>query len=408
MTNARRTAAFVVARWLLTKEFPANLLPDGPDRAFVQDLVYTVIRRLRPLRHVLGAFVKQWPKGELEALLYVGAAQVLYMDDVPDFAAVNETVSAAKACENPSIARVVNGVLRNLIRQRASVSLGTELETFPTALVRRWTARFGAANAERLAAWHNAPAVTYLARKDGTFTQLERGQKVSDVPGFATGDFIVQDPGTHLAVALLDPQPGERILDACAAPGGKTVQLAWRGADVTACEINPRRRARLEENLRRLKLADVKVVGDLRDVRDKRLNSQTFDYSTIRPFDHFPKVLVDAPCSNTGVFRRRPDARWNWSEAKLAELVRLQAEILDAAAAHVALGGTLVYSTCSNEPEENGEQVEAFLARHPDFTLRETSESVPFETGHDGAFAAALVRQDGSARPEAAEGAVRP
>ena len=408
MTNARRTAAFVVARWLLTKEFPANLLPDGPDRAFVQDLVYTVIRRLRPLRHILGAFVKQWPKGELEALLYVGAAQVLYMDDVPDFAAVNETVSAAKACENPSIARVVNGVLRNLIRQRASVSLGTELETFPTVLVRRWTARFGAANAERLAAWHNAPAVTYLARKDGTFTQLERGQKVSDVPGFATGDFIVQDPGTHLAVALLDPQPGERILDACAAPGGKTVQLAWRGADVTAYEINPRRRARLEENLRRLKLADVKVVGDLRDVRDKRLNSQTFDYSTIRPFDHFPKVLVDAPCSNTGVFRRRPDARWNWSEAKLAELVRLQAEILDAAAAHVALGGTLVYSTCSNEPEENGEQVEAFLARHPDFTLRETSESVPFETGHDGAFAAALVRQDGSARPEAAEGAVRP
>ena len=408
MTNARRTAAFVVARWLLTKEFPANLLPDGPDRAFVQDLVYTVIRRLRPLRHILGAFVKQWPKGELEALLYVGAAQVLYMDDVPDFAAVNETVSAAKACENPSIARVVNGVLRNLIRQRASVSLGTELETFPTALVRRWTARFGAANAERLAAWHNAPAVTYLARKDGTFTQLERGQKVSDVSGFSTGDFIVQDPGTHLAVALLDPQPGERILDACAAPGGKTVQLAWRGADVTACEINPRRRARLEENLRRLKLADVKVVGDLRDVRDKRLNSQTFDYSTIRPFDHFPKVLVDAPCSNTGVFRRRPDARWNWSEAKLAELVRLQAEILDAAAAHVALGGTLVYSTCSNEPEENGEQVEAFLARHPDFTLRETSESVPFETGHDGAFAAALVRQDGSARPEAAEGAVRP
>ena len=408
MTNARRTAAFVVARWLLTKEFPANLLPDGPDRAFVQDLVYTVIRRLRPLRHILGAFVKQWPKGELEALLYVGAAQILYMDDVPDFAAVNETVSAAKACENPSIARVVNGVLRNLIRQRASVSLGTELETFPTALVRRWTARFGAANAERLAAWHNAPAVTYLARKDGTFTQLERGQKVSDVPGFATGDFIVQDPGTHLAVALLDPQPGERILDACAAPGGKTVQLAWRGADVTACEINPRRRARLEETLRRLKLADVKVVGDLRDVRDKRLNSQTFDYSTIRPFDHFPKVLVDAPCSNTGVFRRRPDARWNWSEAKLAELVSLQAEILDAAAAHVALGGTLVYSTCSNEPEENGEQVEAFLARHPDFTLRETSESVPFETGHDGAFAAALVRQDGSARPEAAEGAVRP
>lgn len=378
--NARRTAAFVVARWLLTKEFPANLLPEGPDRAFVQDLVYTVIRRLRPLRHVLGAFVKQWPKGELEALLYVGAAQILYMDDVPDFAAVNETVAAAKACENPSVARVINGVLRNLIRQRASVSLGTELETFPSALARRWTARFGADSAERLAAWHNAPAVTYLARKDGSFVALERGTKVTDAPGFSSGDFIVQDPGTRLAVELLDPRPGERILDACAAPGGKTVQLAWRGADVTACEVNPRRRARLEENLRRLKLGNVTVVGALPTPPPPG------------PLPPYSKVLVDAPCSNTGVFRRRPDARWSWSEAKLAELVRLQSEILDTAAALVAPGGRLVYSTCSNEPEENEAQAEAFLARHPDFTLREVQEALPFETDHDGAFAAAFTR----------------
>ena len=376
MTNARRTAAFIVARWLLTKEFPATLLPDGADRAFVQDLVYTVIRRLRPLRRVLGAFVKQWPKGELEALLYVGAAQVLYMDDVPDFAAVNETVAAAKACENPSIARVVNGVLRNLIRQRASVVLGTELETFPTALVRRWTARFGADGAERLAAWHNAPAVTYLARRDGTFVELARGKKVADVPGFADGEFIVQDPGTRLAVDLLDPQPGERILDACAAPGGKTVQLAWRGARVTACEVNPRRRDKLVENLARLKLAEkVKVIDSLN-------GSEAFD-----------KILVDAPCSNTGVLRRRPDARWNWSEEKLAALVKLQAEILDRCAARVVPGGRLVYSTCSNEPEENGSQAAAFLSRHPEFTQVEMRESIPFESGHDGAFAVAFERK---------------
>lgn len=403
--RARRAAAFIVVRWLVTKEFPATLLPDGADRAFVQDLVYTVIRRLRPLRRILGTLVKQWPKGELEALLYVGAAQILYMDDVPDFAAVNETVAAAKACENPSIARVVNGVLRNLIRQRDALALGTELETFPSALVRRWTARFGAAEAERLAAWHNAPAVTYLARRDGTFVALERGKKVTDVPGFADGEFIVQDPGTRLAVDLLDPQPGERILDACAAPGGKAVQLAWRGADVTAREVNPRRRARLEENVARLKLPIKVVGGDNRIIEcsNDRIGSnermgevnapcQSFDNSNIRPFDSFPKVLVDAPCSNTGVFRRRPDARWNWSAAKLSELVKLQAEILDAAAGQVAPGGLLVYSTCSNEPEENADQVEAFLARHPDFTLRESKESVPFETGHDGAFAAALVR----------------
>ena len=417
--NTRRAAAFAVARWLATREFPADILPDGPDRAFVQDVVYTVIRRLRPLRRILGEFVRQWPKGELEALLYVGAAQLLYMDDVPDFAAVNETVDAAKACANPSIARVVNGVLRNVVRRRGEIVLGSELETFPSVLVRRWTARYGADGAERLAAWHNAPAVTYLARRDGTFTQLERGVKVTEVAGFVDGDFIVQDPGTGLAIELLAPQPGERVLDACAAPGGKTAQIAWRGADVTACEVNPRRRAKLETNLKRLKLR-VRVIGNLSDVSDDRGDSDERPVNAANrvapqniatahvpddsdvphdalttaaaPAAVFPKVLVDAPCSNTGVLRRRPDARWNWSEAKLAELVKLQAEILDAAAAKVAPGGVLVYSTCSNEPEENGGQVEAFLARHPDFSLRESRESVPTETGHDGAFSAALVR----------------
>ena len=108
--------------------------------------------------------------------------------------------------------------------------------------------------------------------------------------------------------------------------------------------------------------------------------------------DHFDKVLVDAPCSNTGVLRRRPDARWNWSEEKLAALVKLQAEILDACAPCVAPGGLLVYSTCSNEPEENEAQVTAFLARHPDFSLEESRESLPFESGTDGAFAARLRR----------------
>lgn len=372
--NSRRTAAFAVARWLQTKDFPANLLPEGQDRAFVQDLVYTVIRRLRPLRRILGEFVKTWPKGELEALLYVGAAQVLYMPDVPDFAAVNETVDAAKACENKSIAKVVNGVLRNLIRRRDVLKLGSELETFPSVLVRRWTARFGEEKAEKLAAWHNQPAETYLARKDGTFVALERGMKVTEVPGFNEGEFIVQDPGTSIAIRLLDPQPGEKILDACAAPGGKSVQIAWRGAELTACEVNPKRRRRLEENLRRLKL-EVEVEGE------------------IKPGE-FDKVLVDAPCSNTGVFRRRPDARWNWTTEKLDSLVKLQSEILDVAASRVRVGGRLVYSTCSNEPDENERQVENFLNRHPEFALEEVSESIPYETGFDGAFAASLLRKE--------------
>ena len=378
MENSRRAAAFVVARWRATGEFPPSLLPSGSDRAFVQDLVYTVVRRLRPLRRILGAFVKKWPKGELEALLYVGAAQILYMRDVPDFAAVNETVDAAKACGNPSIAKVVNGVLRNIIRQRDGIALGPELETFPSAIAKRWVARFGEDGAERLAAWHNEPAETFLARRDGSFVVLERGTRVADVPGYGEGEFIVQDPSTAAAVALVDPKPGERILDACAAPGGKTVQIAWRGAEVTACEVNPKRRARLVENLARLKLS-VQVCGSF---------AEAAELSGGRPFD---KILVDAPCSNTGVFRRRPDARWNWSAEKLAALAKLQAEILDGVVPLLAPGGRIVYSTCSNEPEENGGTIEAFLARHPDFKLAESSESVPFESGRDGAFAAALV-----------------
>ena len=386
--NSRRDAAFVLSRWLATRDFPSALLPDGPDRAFVQDIVYTAIRRLRPLRLVLGEFVRQWPKGELEALLYVGAAQILYMPDVPDFAAVNETVEAAKSCENPSIARVVNGVLRNLLRRReefldmvASASMEVR-ESLPGELALRWVSRFGADEAERLAKWHNEPAETYLACSDGRFEKLPRGMRVDQAEGFAEGKFIVQDPGTRLAVEFLDPRPGEEIFDACAAPGGKTAQIAWRGGAVTACEVNPKRRRRLEANLKRLGLDGKVRVTDVIAARNTADGTKPFD-----------KVLVDAPCSNTGVLRRRPDVRWNWSLEKLAMLVKLQSQILDQAVALVRPGGALVYSTCSNEPEENTEQVEAFLARHADFELVDSRESVPTATGFDGAFAALLRRR---------------
>ena len=381
MQNSRRQAAFAVARWLTTREFASEILPDGPDRAFVQDLVYTVVRRLRPLRKVLGELVKKWPKGELEALLYVGAAQILFMDDVPDFAAVNETVNAAKSSGNGSTPKVVNAVLRNLLRRRAQFeemlkNAPLELrESFPGALARRWIARFGENDAAKLCAWHNEPAKTYLARPDGSFTELERGVKVFEVDGYDQGKFIVQDPGTKLAIGLMRPAAGDRILDVCAAPGGKSIQLAWRGAKVVACEVNPSRRRRLEQSLKRVRV-EARIIGNLDE-----LGGETFN-----------KVLADVPCSNTGVLRRRVDARWNWSEERLSSLVSLQAEILDKAAARVSPGGTLVYSTCSNEPEENSLQVESFLRRNPAFTLLKSEESIPFESGCDGAYAAALVK----------------
>ena len=381
MKNSRRAAAFAVARWIATKEFASTLLPEGADRSFVQDIVYTVIRRARPLRLALSRLLKKWPAVEMESLLYVGAAQILYMPGVPDFASVNETVEAAKECANPNVAKVVNGVLRNLLRRReefecliADSPLAVR-ESFPDELAVRWTARFGEAGAERLAKWHNEPAETFLAYP-GRFEKLPRGKRVEDVEGFADGAFIVQDPGTGLAVELMSASVGDRILDACAAPGGKTIQLAWRGADVTACEVNPRRRRRLVENLVRTRLDSKVKVVDAFDVAENQ----------------FDKVLVDAPCSNTGVLRRRPDARWNWNLEKLSALVKLQSEILDAAALRVRSGGRLVYSTCSNEPEENSLQIEAFLSRHADFRFVASKESIPFETGFDGAFAAALER----------------
>ena len=390
--NSRRTSAFIVARWLATREFPNEMLPKGgSDRAFVQDLVYTTVRRFRPLRAVLGELLETWPKGELEAFLLVGAAQVLYMPDVPDFAAVNETVSAAKECgRGRCLDRVVNGVLRNLLRRReefeaklAAAPLA-ERESYPNALVARWIARYGGENAEKLAKWHNTPAETWLARPDG-FERLPRGEKVSDRPGFAEGEFIVQDPATAGAVELLDVAPGMDVLDFCAAPGGKAVQIAWRmkgEGRLVAQEVNPKRLARLEENLARMRLG---VAAAVRKVEDGAL---------------FDRVLVDAPCSNTGVIRRRPDARWRWNAEHLAQLVSLQRQILEEAAAHVKPGGRLVYSTCSNEPEENAEQIAAFLAAHPDFAEAGRRESVPFETGCDGAFACALSRT--AARPASA------
>ena len=379
--GARRAAAFAFAGWRASGTYPAELLPAGEDRAFAQDIVFTAIRRMRPLRLVLGELLKTWPKGELEALLFIGAAQILYMPDVPDFAAVNETVSAAKTCRNPKIAGVVNGVLRNLVRRRGefeAMIAGAPLEvreSYPSVLVRRWTAHFGAEDAGRLAAWHNEPAVTFLAYPD-RFEPLPRGMRVDSVKGFAEGRFIVQDPATRLAVDALDLHEGDTLLDLCAAPGGKTIQSAWRGARVTACEVNPKRRRRLEENLRRTRLdGAVRVLATLDEAEAGA---------------PYGKILVDAPCSNTGVLRRRPDARWSFSEEKLASLVRLQAGLLDAAARLVAPGGLLVYSTCSCEAEENADQRDAFLSRHPEFSCVGSAESLPFLSGSDGAFAAAF------------------
>ena len=410
------------------------MLPQEPERAFIQDLVYTTVRRFRPLRKVLGELVTKWPKGELEALLLIGGAQVLYMPDVPDFAAVNETVSAARFCTNKSISKVVNGTLRNLIRRRAEFEAKlasaplAERESYPNALIRRWTERYGAEGAEALAKWHNQPAETWLAYKECKYVRLARGQRVTEADGYAEGAFVVQDPATALAVELLDIKPGQSVLDFCAAPGGKTAQIAWRLMDNVECkmgngecekgngeqgtvvnprpsrlvaqEVNPARLRRLRENLARLHLDWVEtsdgrtMPGAPRSEDGRTMPGAPRSEDGRTMFGLFDRVLVDAPCSNTGVLRRRPDARWRWTEDRLKSLVALQDEILSAAAAYVAPGGKLVYSTCSNEPEENSDRVAAFLVAHPEFTEIARRESLPYESGHDGAFACALLKLD--------------
>lgn len=386
---SRRAAAFALARWLSEKTFAEELLPSGPDRAFVQDVVYTAIRRWRTLDFVLGKFMVRRPKGELEALLLAGAAQILFMPSVPDFAAVHETVEAAKkSTSKRNISGVVNAVLRNIVRRKeellceiASLPLALR-ESYPDYLIDRWTARYGQAVAEKLARWHNQAADTFLAFPDGRYEVLGHGRSVAKEPGYGEGAFIVQNPATALAVDLLleGAAPGAKILDFCAAPGGKTTQIWWKtrgNCKLCAYEVNPRRRRRLAENLERCRVeAEI-----LESVPDGAL---------------FDRVLADVPCSNTGVLRKRPDARWRWnSTAWMAQLAAVQAEILEKAASHTAPGGVLVYSTCSNEPEENRERVERFLASPAgrDFTVADICESLPALTGKDGAFAVSLKRK---------------
>ena len=377
--ESRRAAIFAFMAWKTTGKFAKDSLPEGEGRAFVQDLVYTAIRRMRAIRRCLGMFVEKWPAGEVEAALYIGAAQILFMPGVPDYAAVGETVSAVKRSGRPA-AGFVNAVLRSLLRRRdeamsALARAGADTrESFPRSIYARWSKRFGEDGALELMRWHNLPAETFLAYPGGRFEKLERAKKVGDVEGYKEGKFIVQDPGTALAVELVDPKPGEKILDLCAAPGGKTVQMAWRGADVTACEISEPRRKVLENTISRLGIK-VPVISSPDEAEDGA----------------WDKVLVDAPCSNTGVFRRRPEARWSWSPEKMRALVAVQAAILDKAAAKVRPGGTVVYSTCSIEPEENSMQTASFLSRHPGFVLEKESEMIPHVSHTDGAYAARIV-----------------
>lgn len=419
-SQPRAVAAGILAQWLVTGDFPDRLVDAVThDRGVIMEMVYGSVRRRRSLEWCMQAMVQRRTPEAAQACLLVGAYQLLFMDSVAAHAAVHETVSVAKRAGGPRLAGFVNHVLRRVSERvsqlksdLARAPLGIR-ESFPDPLVDRWEKRLGPERAARLCRWNNErPRViirinrarTTLADMQARLTQaqveaaphpfrpetcltLSSGVAVPALPGFAEGLWMVQDPSTLLSVEWLDPQPGQRVLDACAAPGGKTIligeALQGRGT-LVAMDVHEDRLAPLRANLARMQVAAEVVLADARDpALDSALGTERFD-----------RILIDAPCTNTGVLRRRPDARWRYTVPRMKALARTQGGLLENLAPRLKPGGLLVYSTCSLEPEEDGEVVSAWLGRHGDFELLRSESLFPPETETDGAFAA-LIRRKG-------------
>ena len=407
MTSPRPSERVHALR-LLREWVKTGMPPDEADDWFdatplARELVLTSLRNKGRLDAVIHHLSSRPPAADFRPVLWIGLTQLLLLDGIAEHAAVHETLEAAHKAKFPKpMIGYANGLLRNVLRRRG------ELETWiagqplsvrlshPDILLRRWTEAFGAERAEGICQWNQQRAVTFARRtpdapagdvpldltpvKDfPNFFALPRGYLPTTLPGFTEGHWYLQDPSTSLAPALMQVKPGERILDACAAPGGKAALLAealgGRGAGLVALDPNPGRVDRLGENLQRLRLTDVSVrCGEIGSLIDER----------------FDAVLLDVPCSNTGVLQRRVDARWRFSRRALQEVTQLQTRLLDQGAARVKPGGRLVYSTCSIEPEETVQQVKTWLEANPAWHLEEEILLLPGEKSCDGAYAARL------------------
>ena len=359
---------------------------DGRDRAFARALVLATLRHLGPIDRALTARLKKTPPDAVVHILRLGLAQALVLK-TPAFAAVGTSVDLAGALkETRPFKGLVNAILRALTRDPPPMDEATSLA--PPWLMARWQIAYGHDLAREIAATIALEPETDLSLKDtapgdlegrllpgGTFRTALRGD-VATWPGFAHGAWWVQDASAAIPARVLDARPGEAVLDLCAAPGGKTLQLALAGASVVALDRSADRLKRLSENLARMKLEAEVVVADAVTWPDMRV---------------FDAVLLDAPCSATGTFRRHPDVLWAAAPGDIASLVRVQSQLLDASLARLKPGGRLVYCVCSLEPEEGEHQVAALLARRTDVSL------VPIDPGKVGAPAAGL-RADGTLR----------
>ena len=352
-------------------EFAPQENLSGRDEALARAIAIVTMRRLGTIGWALRERLDKGARDErLLNLLAIGAAQILFLD-VPDHAAVDTAVQIAQGDRRLRHASgLINAVLRRVARERDAILAGAEpwLDT-PGWLEERWIAQYGETLAAEIAKAHRAMASVDLTVKEDAASWAERlggillptgsvrlteRTSIRDLPGYEDGAWWVQDAAAALPARLLAPKPGERIADLCAAPGGKTAQLAAAGAEVLAVDRSAKRLKRLEENLARLKLA----------AATRAIDAEQLDEA---PFD---AILLDAPCSATGTIRRHPDVAWTKGEEDVKKLAGLQARLLDKAAGLLKPGGRLVYCTCSLEAEEGERQAEAFLARHPDFERR--------------------------------------
>ena len=410
------------------------------DRAFVTDCVYGVMRWQAKIDWLLGHVCRR----PLETLtpwirnaLRLGVYQCLWMERVPERAAVHETVALARRFGHQGTARFVNGVLRTLLREHTTYRLpdattcpATHLAvaySHPPWLVERWLQRYGWERTQALCAANNRPAgITLRANTlritpDALARRLQHEglqhiipapvapeglivqgiDRLETLPSYAEGLFQVQDQGAMLVAPLCQARPGQRWLDVCAAPGGKTTHLAQLMRDtghILALDLQPGRLRLLRHNIKRLRLASVTAL--------------VADATCAPPIQGLcDGILIDAPCSGFGVLRRHPDIKWRKTAADLMALQAVQLQLLHIQQAWLAAHGVLVYSVCSNEPEETHQVVQRFLADHPDMRLDAiahalasqspgsaaspgTLDVTPEQWGTEGVFVARLRRKD--------------
>jgi len=417
--SARELALVALREWRVGKNFADSILARllrssdlaGPDRAFTTELFYGMLRNLSLLDFWIGSLRSGRLNPDARDLLRLGLYQ-LFLLETPEHAAVYETVNLAGARARS----LVNAVLRSALRKKEdllgksdSQDLGVR-SSHPQFLIDRWTQNFGAENTMALCEWNNRPASIYArinrlkTSEDDFLSQAGPARSANLTPqhgipanfvhltgvpidALAGGYCYIQDPSTATACLLLDPRPGEDILDACAAPGGKTGYLAElmenQGA-IVACDRDEGRVRTLQENLERLGVEIARFVR-----HDWSRGEPSPNATAVSSFD---RILVDAPCSNTGVMRRRVDLRWRLSPRDFLRMGEEQLCILRATIPLLKAGGTLVYSTCSIEPEENDDVVTSITREFPFLKFVEQVTLLPFRNKFDGAFAAKLIR----------------